>query len=130
MTASQRRELIRERLKARNAFSGPSQTVKGPGLYRAIHPAPLAPKRRSYYKGTPYSGPLYCFKNFGAAMAEERRRKGWVKLPNEVKDELTTKRRQRLSPLTKIAEQLPQKLPKLTWDSLAERICGAARPNR
>jgi len=50
-------------------------------------------------------------------MAEERRRKDWVKMSDEVKDELRTKRHKGLSPLTKIAEQLPQKLqPVFGWD--------------
>ena len=101
---------------AKNALSGPFQRIQGPGLYRAGHPAPPTPKRQPR-PAHPYSGPLYCLKNFGTAMAEERRRKDWVKMSDEVKDELRTKRHKGLSPLTKIAEQLPQKLqPVFGWD--------------
>ena len=51
-------------------------------------------------------------------------------MPDEVKAELAIQRNQGGSSLTQIAEQLPQKLSKLKWDSLAERICGAAQLDR
>ncbi|HEY4247960.1 MAG TPA: hypothetical protein VGM64_13990 [Lacunisphaera sp.] len=112
MILSERLEIIRSRLKSIN---GPILSANKPaGQFRTSHPELPPLKRKKPYVRGPES-PRYSFSVYGEVDGKSTNRKGWVETADK-KPEINCaiKRKARVSPLTRISEQLPMKLPKAT----------------
>lgn len=108
MTPQERLEVIRRCLK-RPACVPP----KPSGLNRAANPALPVPKVRRAY--VPKLGvPCYSYAVYGDFIPTSPNRKEWVgEADKREPKHCGTKRKARVSPLTRIAEQLPMKLPRI-----------------
>jgi len=86
----------------------------------SCHPPQRHPAARKRLKGQ--VGPLrkkFRSDLFGLALTPPTRRNDWVKEPDPIRpNHLAHKRQTRVNPLTRIAEQLPRKLPVISahWD--------------
>lgn len=103
MNKDERAQLLRERMKAVRGYELPPLPKAKPRREepkRGFHFNPIAPMRMDV-------GPRY----------------DWVKTGDELpKEELRPLRKERVSPLTRISEQLPMKLPKIEKSAMTHSV--------
>ena len=115
MTTEERLNLIREKTRK----SGHS-SHKAAGLFKASNPALYGPERGKYQ---PRERTAHFRSSvFGPFIGPEHRRMEWVGLRDAAPVPICAhKRKARKHPFTCIAEQLPAKLPALTFDPKTQR---------
>lgn len=102
MNPAERLAIIRSKVSKHPACFAPNPD----GLFRAGHPDQPAPKRKKPYVRGPESV-RYAYSVYGESAP---RRKEWVQTPDVATNRpCAPKRKERVSPLTKIAQQLPMK---------------------